>query len=642
MSSKKTKQTRKLAQGESVTTHKVNAKPKNSATSARYRNYFLPSLIILILSFILYGASISYGYILDDEMVITKNVYVQKGFNGIPDIFSNDTFLGYFQKKENLYLLQGGRYRPLSLASFAAEVSLFGSDKPNVSHTINILLYALTGIMLFSVFVKLFSTGTQKVYLLPLAAAVLWILHPIHTECVANIKGRDEILSLLGSLSALWASLHYVDKQEKTWLFASGILLFIGLMAKENALTFLAIIPLTLWVFRRISFSSIFKLAVPLVIAAVLFNVIRYQALGYFLDHGQGITNLMNDSFLGMNYSEKYATIIYTLGWYLKLLIFPHPLTHDYYPYHVAKMNWSDIGVIISLIIYVSMVAWALYKIKSRNIYAYSILFFLMALSIVSNLLVSVGTFMNERFLYMPSVAFCLALGYFLCNSLPSFFKNNSVYIKTASAIMIVFSGFYIWRTMTRVSDWKDQVSLDGAAIKVSKNSARANCYYAVSLYTQRYLQTTNPTEQAALVDTMEYYLNKAVAIYPDYENAYQMKSGVITARYNLDHDLGKVFMGYKELLRKIPENTAMRDYLEKLLATFFNTDLPRTVEFCYEAGYNIFYKEKKDYKNALHFLQSGFDHAPSDTRFIKAIEEVYTQSGQKLKAEEWRKKYGL
>ena len=116
----------------------------------------------------------------------------------------------------------------------------------------------------------------------------------------------------------------------------------------------------------------------------------------------------MNDPFLEMNGMEKLATIIYTLGEYLRLLIFPHPLTHDYYPYHIPIMNFGKPGTLISLALYLGL-AYAFFKLwKSKSIYAWSIGFFIATLSIVSNLVFPVGSFMNERFIFIPSIAFSL------------------------------------------------------------------------------------------------------------------------------------------------------------------------------------------------------------------------------------------
>ena len=68
---------------------------------------------------------------------------------------------------------------------------------------------------------------------------------------------------------------------------------------------------------------------------------------------------------------------------------------------------------------------WAVLNIRKKSIPAYAILFYLLTLSIVSNLFVSVGTFMNERFVYMPSVAFCLVVGWFFARVLPKWLKEK-------------------------------------------------------------------------------------------------------------------------------------------------------------------------------------------------------------------------
>jgi hypothetical protein len=96
--------------------------------------------ILFFIPFLLYINTLRNNYALDDSIVITENLYVQKGISGIKDIFSNDTFTGFFKMKKDL--VQGGRYRPLSLATFAIEKSLWG-NRPYLSHLINALLYSL-------------------------------------------------------------------------------------------------------------------------------------------------------------------------------------------------------------------------------------------------------------------------------------------------------------------------------------------------------------------------------------------------------------------------------------------------------------------------------------------------------------------
>ena len=73
--------------------------------------------ILMILVFILYANSLTLDYALDDSIVITDNQFTKEGISGIPDIFSYDTFVGFFGTQKQL--VAGGRYRPLSLALFA-------------------------------------------------------------------------------------------------------------------------------------------------------------------------------------------------------------------------------------------------------------------------------------------------------------------------------------------------------------------------------------------------------------------------------------------------------------------------------------------------------------------------------------------
>ena len=92
-------------------------------------------LILLLLPLFLYLNTINNDYALDDSIVITKNMYVQKGLKGIGEIFTTETFTGFFGQQKDL--VSGSRYRPLSLATFAFEHELWG-NRPGLSHLINL------------------------------------------------------------------------------------------------------------------------------------------------------------------------------------------------------------------------------------------------------------------------------------------------------------------------------------------------------------------------------------------------------------------------------------------------------------------------------------------------------------------------
>ncbi len=646
---KKKGKTQPTAPKKVVTTQKAAATRSTSSTSSFdvrlfepgfWKQHWVPALLLLLAAFVLYGASISYGYILDDEMVIQKNAYVKAGIKGIRDIFAHDSFMGYFQKKENLLLLEGGRYRPLSLATFAVEVSLFGENRPSISHIINVLLYGLSGVLLYRLLLVFFPLKNSGVWYFSAAflGALIFVAHPLHSEAVANIKGRDEILALLCSLGALYASLKSLDEQSKVWYWMSGLLLLLGMFAKENALTFVAVIPLTVWFFARAPIAQVGRLALPLVLAAAIFIAVRYWALGFMLDHGRAIKDLMNNPFIEMTLSEKYATIFLTLGWYVKLLFWPHPLTHDYYPYHVPKVNWDDWRVLLSLVLYVGMGIWAVLRLKHRQVPAYAIAYWLLTLSIVSNLFVSVGTFMNERFAYMPSVAFALLAGWFLAVKLPEWLREQPQrpYL-LGTGLAVIFIGMLSFFTLRRVPVWKDVLSLNTAAVNVSVNSARSHCFYVTAIYEHLYQKAQNPSEKARWVDTMEYHINRSLEINPNYGSALVMKGAVAAARYEQNRQLDTLLQIFGMLMDRIPNNANFRPFFDQYIKYLANTSgKPQDVsDFVYRLGYDSFFRNKKDLANAAAILELLLDTRAEDERLLRALTEVYTAAGNAQKAAE-------
>jgi hypothetical protein len=622
-----------------------------------WRNHWPAAIVFLALPFVLYGAALKFGYVLDDQMVIWQNAYVQKGFAGLREIFAYDTFMGYFQTPQAL--LEGGRYRPLSLATFAAEVSIFGKEHPGISHGINLLLYGLTGVVLYRVLLGLFplvrqspgdggpapqspGVGGRWYFSTAFIASVLFLLHPLHVEVVANIKGRDEILALLGSLGALYATLKHFDTGRTRWLVVSGVLLLLGMLAKENALTFVAIIPLTIAFFTRVPLGRNLVASLPLLAAALLFVLIRYRALGYMLNPGKLEADLMNNPFLGMTFSEKFATIFMTLGWYVKLLFVPHPLTHDYYPYHVPKVNWTDWRALASLALFAGMTVWSVLNFKKRRVPAYAFVFFALTLSIVSNLFVSVGTFMNERFVYMPSVAFCLLIGWFVAEKLPAAIKETPQRPYVLGAMLVAtIAALYAWRTWTRVPDWRSGLTLNESAVKVSENSARAHCFYAQGIYEEIYRGLKNPTEKGKWVLVMREHVNRALEIHPDYGTAWVMHAIIAQAEFDLDHQMDKLFHEYERTMDHIPTYPLFRqnmfNYVEYLSKSGGNPN--KINSFCYRMGYERFYKKDGDRKAAIKLLEAALLNQNEDERVLMALAEIYQAEGQTAKAVEMRKR---
>ncbi len=215
---------------------KNKGKPKASKTSSAKRSQFwyFP-LLVFLLALVQYSNTLTHDYAWDDELVITKNAATQKGISGLGTIWTEPSFIP-----------QRDIYRPIPQTLFALEKQFFGNN-PAVGHAFSILYYALCVLLLYLVLKKLFRK-THPIILLTITA--LFAVHPVHTEVVANIKSRDEILALLFSLGSIFFFVKYLDHAKIKHLLFAIILLVLGCLSKLNAITILAFFPV-LYFYRK-------------------------------------------------------------------------------------------------------------------------------------------------------------------------------------------------------------------------------------------------------------------------------------------------------------------------------------------------------------------------------------------------------
>lgn len=505
-----------------------NGQPKRAAQKMASHPFFtnkkLHLIILFVFGFLLYANTIGHDYTVDDSIVITDNDFVKEGFSGIGKILGNDTFLGFFKVEKSL--VAGGRYRPLSLVTFAIEYQLFG-ESPTVSHFVNILLYALTGMLLYLVVLQLFRhKQSTETHFIAFVTAILFLAHPIHTEAVANIKGRDEIMALLGSLGALYFALRYAFKGQVSQLILASICFFFGILSKENTITFLAVIPLAMYIFTKVKTSTIGITTGVLVVLAAVFLVLRSSILGDAASFSANTNmELMNNPYLKWNGSqyvaftamEKFGTIFYTLGKYLVLMIFPHPLTHDYYPAQIPMMTFGDWQVILTLLIYVGAGIYALMRLPKKDPIAFGIIYFIATLSVVSNLVFPIGTNMSERFMFMPSVGLCLIAAVLLYKLVNKRLVNFGD-LKLALPILALFLIGFSLKTVVRNMAWKDNYTLFSTDIHTSTNSAKLNNAMA-GITVEEANKPENATRKQQLLNDAIRYGLQARTLHPTYAN---------------------------------------------------------------------------------------------------------------------------
>lgn len=533
--------------------------PKDSVQNANsnkgkfvsFTGQHFQALFLFVLSFALFANTISHEYAVDDAIVITKNTLTQQGLKGIPKIMKSDAFYGFFG--EGYKLVAGGRYRPLSIVTFAIEQEFFGGN-PYVSHFINVLLFSLSVLLLFYLLSALLKTRANKFQELniPFLATLLFAAHPIHTEVVANIKGRDEIMGLLGALGALFLVWEYVETKKIFLLLTAVFVYVLALLSKENAITFLAVVPLCLYFFSNAKIKDYFLTVIPLLLVAGVYVVMRQKFTGVELSEESN--EILNNPFVYASLSERLATVAYTFGEYFKLLIFPHPLTHDYYFNQVPIQNWTSLKAIIPFLFTLGLVVFAIVKGLQKNIYAFGILYFFITISVVSNVFFSVGIAMNERFIFLSSIGFCIILAAALLQMNKRFFANKQLAKSTSNSmpftlIILLILGAYSFKTVTRNADWKNDFVLFEADYKNSPNSAKIKNAYGGELTTQAGKIKGTPKEKEYL-QKAEKALTEALEIYPNYKNALLILGNV---KWQLHKDSKSAISLYKRTLELHP-----------------------------------------------------------------------------------------
>jgi protein O-mannosyl-transferase len=591
----------------------------------RGRQALLPYLVLGLLAFLLYANTLHHDYVLDDRMVITDNSYTRAGVSGIPDLLQYDSMRGYLH--EDTRYLTGGRYRPLSLILFALEYQFFGLN-PAVAHFVTVMLYVLCALLLFAVLSRLFKTPTQGAWYwtIPFITTALFVLHPLHTEVVANIKSCDEILALIGSLAAWYAAIRYNEKPHYAWLVGGGIAFFAALMAKESAITFAAVIPLALWIFgqplRRAVITSL-----PLFAAAAAFIAIRFAVLGFVTPQ---ISELLNNPFIEATVAQKWATIAVTLGVYLRLLVFPHPLTYDYYPYQISLVGWGDWHAVAAVVLYTGLIVFAAVRVRKRDYAAFGVSLYLFTLSPVANIFFPVGTFLAERFLFAPSIGYCLLLTVMAIG----LYKRTPRWLMPA--LIIVLAGFFAAKTITRNSVWKDNFTLTTTDVKVSANSASANTAAADWLIIQQESITDSRLQQA-MIDSAFLYLHRAIRIHPRYARAH----AILAENYDrLKQNTDSSLYYYRRLYRINPRwpNVAYNLGTLRLLHKPAELDsaiyfLGKCTEFfpTYGAAWKnlgVGYFYRKEYASAAKCFAKALQIDPSDLDTRNNAVTAYTAVG--------------
>ena len=476
---------------------------------------YKPLLLLIILSLLVYANTINNGYVLDDLGVIKENAYVAQGIKGIPTILTTPYLKGF--RVNNDATTTNDLYRPLPLVCFAIERQLWG-DWPVGNHLINIFLFAACVALLYLFLDALFDGKKRGVVFV---ACLLFALHPIHSEVVANIKSRDELLCFFFAFSCLILFVKYAESGKVWQLVAGAFCLFLSLLSKETSVSFVGVVPLIFFFYKNRDKKRSAYLSVVTVIVALAFIVLRQYILKINHAESTGAPGFLDNMLAGApSLSSRIATAIMMLGYYARLLFVPYPLICDYGYHTFGFVGFGNIWALLSVLLYAGVGVAGIARLvrKKKDAYAFAGLFYVITIALFANIFILIGSTMAERFLFFPSVGFCLFISLLLHRWLAK--GNDAISKKMWLAlipVLLIFAGL----TIQRNAEWKDNYTLAKADAAKSPDNARLLQSLGYEETTDGVADETDPKDRERIMQKGIAHLERSITIYPGNSSAH-------------------------------------------------------------------------------------------------------------------------
>jgi Tfp pilus assembly protein PilF len=576
----------------------------------------------------------------------------QAGLQSIPNIFTS----GYMSNNERN---DSHNYRPIPKTIFALEWSI-APNNPTIGHLINVLLFAITCMLLFRMLLLYFSENL----LFAIITTSLFIFHPIHTEVVANIKSVDEILAMLFFLLSAIFLHQFISNQKVFLLITSIVLLFLSFLSKESAIAFGAVLILVTILFTKANKKQVILLITSVVIATIVYLFLRSKILSNPLIQYNVIENYL---FGIKDVMSQKASAIMILGIYIFKLIIPYALICDASLKQFPIVGILDWQFLIACLIIIGLLFFAFTQLKKNKIIAFGIFYFFVTIFLVSNLAVLFGASYGERLLFAPSLGFCLVLAALITewqkkksNNVENFWKTNSFSFSILAIVLL----FYSVKTFSRNTDWKNDYTLFSHDVESADKSARLHLYLGNTILQEDFLSNIEVGPQrSALVQKGVGEVKKAIEIYPEYAAAhekmgqiYQLSGKNIDAlnefQTALKFDSSNVdyYINYGKILTMQSDWKSAESIFKKALTVDSNQILAlyNLAFILHQNSKNQTAKDsasarKTDYNNlnvAINYLQHAIKVVPNFYLAYSLMSEIYFTRNDSTKGKYYQKIY--
>ncbi len=450
------------------------------------------AVLVALAAAVPYLGTLGASFTFDDHGLVLDNPMATPGMSPLAWLLREST--------------TGSLYRPLTMLSYA--LNQIVSPVPSSLHLGNVLLHALATAVAFDL-ARVLARSTP----VAVATALIFAVHPVHTEAVASIAGRAEVLAGLLVMLALSALVR--AERNASWLPVSLVAFALGTLSKESAFTTIPLAALVLVWTGPPSAGRLVRRLLPYVAVGCACLALRRAMVGSFglLDPPPFIDNPLAHVGVG----SRIATAVVVLFEYLSVLAAPIRLSADESFNQVPVVaSVTDARLFAAVGVFV-IVGAALVRARRRHpVPGLGMLFFLAAMTVTANVLFPIGTIKAERLLYLPSFGPCLAVGWLARRWSGRRFGQRMAVVGLGLTLLA-------GRTWIRNADWQDDYVLFTRTAETSPESARAQAN-AAAIY-----------GQVGRLDLADQHFRAAYAIAPQFAPAAMGLAMVADARGQRD-----------------------------------------------------------------------------------------------------------
>lgn len=428
-------------------------------------------LLVAIIAFLVYANSLGNGFAWDDSIVILNNPAL-KG-----------TALSIFSSIDTVSdAMPSPYYRPLTLLSFFFEQRLHGFN-PFYVRMLNVLLHTANTYLLYQLSRILFKNNYAA-----LLAALLFAIHPIHTEGVDfNAGGRNTMLACLFVLSAYLLHARSITRGNVSLSFAAAVLFLAGLFSKESALGILPFIIVleSAFFFTGTGTSRIAALLrfTPYVAATACYMIMRWSTLSKFgiqtsIIPGLG-TKGIDSLYIIPSMASRLMDNIYIIPRYLLTVIRPTALSPIYSV--PEDLNLLVLPLATAWLMIFIALGWILSRGRSpATLFGLSWLFIFWLP--VSGLIYFPSSPLADRYLYLPVIGLWIIIADQATRQCPTEGKLRAYSKYAALAIFVILASL----TMKRNLDWKSEIALFTRAVQQYPDDARSHASLAGAYFNEK------------------------------------------------------------------------------------------------------------------------------------------------------------